>query len=72
MMEDQEIIHRLKRYGKFKVMHSTITTSARKYKDNGIFYTQGVFFLIYILFKLNLPQHSLLTLYRRLIKQAKL
>ncbi len=72
MMEDQEIIHRLKRYGKFKVMHSTIMTSARKYIDNGIFYTQGVFFLIYMLFKLDLPQHRLLTLYRRLIKQAKL
>ncbi len=72
MMEDQEIIYRLKRYGKFKVMHGTVITSARKYTDNGIFYTQGVFFLIYILFKLGLPQHRLLKLYRRLIKQDKL
>ena len=72
MMEDQEIIHRLKRYGKFKVMHGTVITSARKYSDNGIFYTQGVFFLIYILFKLGLPQHRLLNLYRKLIKQGKL
>jgi rSAM/selenodomain-associated transferase 2 len=72
MMEDQEIIHRLKRHGKFKVMPGTVITSARKYTDNGIFYTQGVFFLIYILFKLGLPQHRLLKLYRRLIKQDKL
>ncbi|MBA2562002.1 MAG: TIGR04283 family arsenosugar biosynthesis glycosyltransferase [Chitinophagaceae bacterium] len=72
MMEDQEIIYRLKRYSNFKVMHGTVITSARKYSENGIFYTQGVFFLIYILFKLGLPQHRLLKLYRRLIKQDKL
>lgn len=72
MMEDQEIIHRLKRYGKFKVIHGTIITSARKYLENGIFYMQGVFYLIYILFKLGIPQHRLLKLYRRLIKQNKL
>ena len=72
MMEDQEIIHRLKRYGKFKVMHGTVITSARKYSENGIYYTQGVFFLIYILFKLGLQQHRLLKLYRSLIKQDKL
>ncbi len=71
-MEDQEIIHRLKRYGKFNVMHGTIIASARKYSENGVFYTQGVFFLIYILFTLVLPQHRLLKLYRQLIKQDKL
>ena len=72
MMEDQEIIHRLKRYGKFKVMHGAVITSARKYLENGIFHTQGVFYLIYILFKLGISQHRLLKLYRRLIKQDKL
>ena len=72
MLEDQEIIHRLKRYGKFKVMHGAVITSARKYLENGIFHTQGVFYLIYILFKLGISQHSLLKLYRRLIKQDKL
>lgn len=44
IMEDQEIIHRLKKYGKFKVMHGTVITSSKKYSENGIFYTQGVFF----------------------------
>ena len=30
MMEDQEIVHRIKKYGKLIVMHAVITTSARK------------------------------------------
>ena len=71
VMEDQEIIHRLKKYGKFKVMPQAIITSARKYTINGIYKMQGIFFLIYFLYKMGVSQNKLTALYRRLIKQDK-
>lgn len=71
VMEDQEIIHRLKKYGKFKVMPQAVITSARKYTANGIYKMQGIFFLIYLLYKTGVPQNKLTALYRRLIKQDK-
>jgi rSAM/selenodomain-associated transferase 2 len=71
VMEDQEIIHRLKKYGKFKVMPHAIITSARKYTLNGIYKMQGIFFLIYFMYRIGVPQSKLKVLYRRLIKQDK-
>ena len=71
IMEDQEIIHRLKKYGKFTVMHQAIITSARKYTVNGIYRMQGIFFLIYFLYLIQVPQNKLTALYRGLIKQGK-
>lgn len=71
VMEDQEIIHRLKKFGKFKVMPQAIITSARKYTVNGIYKMQGIFFLIYFLYKIGAPQNKLIALYRRFIKQDK-
>jgi rSAM/selenodomain-associated transferase 2 len=68
IMEDQEIIHRLKKFGKFTVMKPAITTSSRKYIRNGIYKTQGIFFLIYFLYKINIPQSKLVRLYQNLIK----
>lgn len=72
MMEDQEIIHRIKQYGKFKVMAAVVTTSARKYLDNGIFRMQAVFFYIWFLYYLGYSQEYLLKLHRNLIRNHKL
>jgi len=47
MMEDQEIIHRLKQLGKFEVMDDYVVTSARKYVDNGIYRMQFVFYRLW-------------------------
>ena len=71
VMEDQEIVYRLKKYGKFKVLPDAITTSARKYIINGTYRMQGIFFLIYFLYKCGVPQNKLVALYRSLIKQDK-
>jgi rSAM/selenodomain-associated transferase 2 len=71
MMEDQEIIHRIKKYGKFKVMNAAVTTSARKYMDNGIYRMQGIFFRIWLLYYLGFSQERLLQLYRKLIRNHK-
>lgn len=71
LMEDQEIIRRLKKYGKFKVMNGVVTTSARKYLDNGIYRMQAIFFRIWALYYLGYSQDRLLYLYRKLISKSK-
>lgn len=72
MMEDQEIIHRLKEYGKFKVINDFVITSARKYRANGIFRIQSIFFRIWTMYYLGFSQETMLKTYRRLIKNHKM
>ncbi|MEP7081026.1 MAG: TIGR04283 family arsenosugar biosynthesis glycosyltransferase [Ginsengibacter sp.] len=72
LMEDQEIIHRIKKYGKFKVMNGAVITSARKYLANGIYRTQGIFFSIWLLYYLGYSQEYLLGLHKKLIRKTKL
>jgi len=72
MMEDQEIIHRIKKFGKFKVLKDVIHTSARKYLDNGVYRMQGIFYRIWGLYYLGYSQEKLSHLHRKLIKNHKL
>ncbi len=72
ILEDQDIIRRLKKIGRFTVIKRSVLTSARKYLDNGIYKTQAVFFIIYLMYRLGFPQQKLLATYRRLIRQDKL
>lgn len=72
MMEDQEIIHRIKKYGRFTVMNAAVTTSARKYRDNGIYRMQGIFYRIWLMYYLGYSQEYLLKVHRRLIANHKL
>jgi len=71
VMEDNEIISRLRRYGKFKIIPKTIVTDARKYTLNGPYKMQAIFFLIYFMYQLGFSQQALVKTYRRLIKQDK-
>jgi len=68
IMEDQEIVGRLQKYGKFKVIPATIITSARKYLKNGVYRLQAIFFLLCILYQLGLSQKILTRFYQKLIK----
>jgi rSAM/selenodomain-associated transferase 2 len=72
IMEDQEIIHRIKKHGNFRVMDAAVTTSARKYLDNGVYRMQSIFFRIWLLYYLGYSQEYLLRLYRKLIHKHKL
>lgn len=72
MLEDQEIVTRLKKHGSFIVLSKPVTTSSRKYLVNGIYKTQAVYFLIYMLYRLGISQQKLLKLYRKLVVQDKL
>ncbi len=71
-MEDQEIIARIRRRCRFKVMHGEVITSARKYLENGVYKTQAIFALIYFMYQLGISQSRLVTTYKRLIAQSNL
>lgn len=72
VMEDQEMVRRLQAGGPFRVLPRAVTTSARKYLENGVFRLQAAFTLIASLYWLGVPQPCLVGLYRRLIRQDKL
>lgn len=72
VLEDQQIIKRLKKISSFKVIKKPVVTSARKYVENGIYKTQGIFFLIYFLYRFGFPQQQLVNTYRKFIRQDKL
>lgn len=72
VLEDQEIIKRLKNQCHFKVLNKAVLTSARKYRENGIYKTQGIFFVIYFMFRFGYSQQTLVNTYRKLIRQDKL
>jgi rSAM/selenodomain-associated transferase 2 len=67
VLEDQEIICRIKTKGKFVVVPMYITTSARKYRKNGIYRLQFAFYYIYFLYRLGVAQPLLVHHYKRLI-----
>ncbi len=69
VMEDQEIIPRLKQSGRFRVCPEYVTTSARKYRDNGVIWLQAVFFVIWFQSKLGYSQAQLVQTYRKLIRR---
>jgi rSAM/selenodomain-associated transferase 2 len=72
MMEDQEIIHRIRKHGRFKVMNDYVITSARKYVDNGIYRMQGIFYRIWAMYYFGYSQERLLEVHKKMIKNHKL
>ena len=71
VMEDQEIIERIRKHADFIVLSNYITTSARKYLTNGIYRTQAIFFLIWSMYQLGFSQHSLVHTYQKLLRPDK-
>jgi rSAM/selenodomain-associated transferase 2 len=72
VMEDYEIIKRLRKHGNFIVLPKEILTSARKYVANGVFKMQGIFYMMYFMYQLGCSQKTLLTTFRKLVRQDKL
>lgn len=71
LMEDHEIIRRIKHLTKFKIVPKSVKTSARRYLQNGIFRLQCSFVLIYFCYKLGCSQEKLLAIYQRLIRDQR-
>jgi len=72
MMEDQEIIHRLKRHTQFKVLKDYVITSARKYLENGVYRMQWIFYCIWAMYYLGYSQEQMLKAHRKLIRKHKM
>lgn len=67
VMEDQEIVRRIKPQENFCVLKDSVTTSSRKYLRNGIIKLQGIFLLIFTLYKVGVPQQKLALIYKKLV-----
>ncbi|MBF8965524.1 TIGR04283 family arsenosugar biosynthesis glycosyltransferase [Pontibacter sp. FD36] len=72
VMEDQEIIYRIKEVTRFNVLPAAVVTSAQKYRQNGIYRLQFIFSVIWLLYYIRVPQQKLVSIYNRLIKKSKL
>ena len=68
VMEDQEIIHRLRAQAPFFVVPKAVLTSARKYRANGVVRLQSIFTGIALLYWLGVPQRHLVRIYQRFIR----
>jgi rSAM/selenodomain-associated transferase 2 len=67
VMEDNEIIHRIRKKAGFRIIPKSVTTSARKYENNGFIRLQLIFTIIYVLYHFGLPQEQLVKIYRKYI-----
>ena len=72
VFEDQQIISRIRKHCRFRILQHNVITAARKYLDNGIYRTQGIYFIIYFMYKLGYSQIQMVKTYKSLIKQDKL
>jgi len=67
VMEDQEIIRRIKSSFSFTVLNSNVTTSARKYRRHGVIKLQLIFAFIFLLYYLGIAQQKLVKLYKKFL-----
>ncbi|NGP77573.1 glycosyltransferase [Balneolaceae bacterium YR4-1] len=67
VMEDQELMKRLKKKFSFDLLSDAVLTSSRKYSDNGVLKLQLVFTLIFMLYQVGVSQTNLDLIYKKLI-----
>lgn len=71
VMEDNEIMRLLRKRGRFVVLDKSVTTSARKYQENGFLRLQLIFSIIFMLHYAGASQDVLVRFYRDMIHGAK-
>ena len=68
VMEDNDIVRRLRRRAPFAILPARVTASARRYRDHGVYRTQLLAYpAVIVLYHLGLPQRRLVRVYRRLL-----
>ena len=73
LFEDHDLVRRLTRYrGGFRVLPATVVTSARRYESYGVVFTQSVYVLLYLLYRLGTTQDVLAGLYQRAFRLPEL
>lgn len=69
VMEDQEIVKRIKRAGVFKILGKNVVTSARRYERTGVVKLQLVYTIIVFLYYVGAGQEVLFGLYKKLVSK---
>jgi rSAM/selenodomain-associated transferase 2 len=64
VMEDYDIISRIEQYEPFHILETEVTTSARKYHQNGIIRLQIIFGTLHLMYTLGFDQESIIRYYR--------
>ncbi|MFP8490099.1 TIGR04283 family arsenosugar biosynthesis glycosyltransferase [Gracilimonas sp. Q87] len=64
VMEDQEIVRRIKRYSQFRLIPKAVVTSGRRYERIGFFKLQLIFTIIVLLYYLGVQQETIVKFYR--------
>ncbi|MEX2335791.1 MAG: TIGR04283 family arsenosugar biosynthesis glycosyltransferase [Fulvivirga sp.] len=72
IFEDVELARRLSLSSKGKILPIPVITSARKFRDNGIYKMFLIFSYLWILYVLRVPHNKILDIYKRLIIQDKI
>jgi rSAM/selenodomain-associated transferase 2 len=68
IMEDQDMVRRLRRHAGFVIVRRPVTSSARQYRHGGVYRTQlFVYPLVVALYHLGTPQPILVRTHRRLL-----
>lgn len=67
VMEDQEMVKRIKKEASFNILTDEVITSSRKYLENGVLKLQLIFTLIFSLYKVGVSQSKLVLIYKKLI-----
>lgn len=66
--EDNEFTDRLYRQHNFVVLKEQITSSARRFEQNGILYLQCIYSMIHLMRWIGIPPKSLHSMYKSLVK----
>jgi len=72
LMEDQEMVSRIKGVTEFKILEDYVVTSARKYRQNGVVRLQFIFSVIVLFYYFGMKQETILHLYKTLINSKKI
>lgn len=70
VMEDQEIVGRIKKAAAFEIIPDTVKTSSRKYREVGMIKLQLIFTAVFIGYHLGISQPALISWYRKLIGRS--
>ena len=64
VMEDYDIINRIEQHMQFHILETEVTTSARRYHQNGIVRLQMIFGTLHLMYALGFDQESIIRYYR--------
>ncbi len=64
IMEDYNIITRIEQHEQFHIIEAEVTTSARKYHQNGIIRLQLLFGMLHLMYALGFDQETIIRYYR--------